>query len=528
MSAIRLRAAWLAGALASATAASLLTAAPANAVVGEKAKDGSYAFTAKLDIGGERGCSAALVEQQWVLAAASCFADTPGAKVAPGAPKLRTMATIGRTDLTRGDQGSVASVVELVPREDRDLVMAKLDRPITNVSPANLAFTRPLPGEDLWITGYGRTKDEWVPDRLHSAKFAVEAVKDTTVTLSGKSDGAAVCQGDTGGPAFRIVGGRYELVGVNSRSWQGGCLGVDDKEKRTGAVDARVDDVAGWIQAVYSRDVLGGTGRWKSVKHMASGNFTSGPLGSKRRSDLFVVWEDGSSSLFQGADHNDPKYPFSAEYKITDKGSFWKSAVAITGGRFTDSGTDGIVVRWDNGRMSLYNHFDENGPHNEKELFTQGGWQAARLITVGRYTDNPLRDDLLVLWDNGATSLFSDIGANGADRAKQLMGPNSGWQAATQISSGEITGKKTADLVIVWSDGDTTVFPGVDADGYHGRTRIKDPGSAWKFARVVTTGSFTAVGNGLNDILVRWEDGVLSCYPGVDANGLHGAVDLNA
>ncbi|MEU5431290.1 trypsin-like serine protease [Streptomyces olivoreticuli] len=129
----------------SAVAAGLLVGTPANAVVGATAKDGSYPFTAKLDIGGERSCSAALVERQWLVTAASCFADNPaqGSKVAAGAPKLKTTATIGRADLTR-DSGTVSNIVELVPHENRDLVMAKLENPVTGITPVALGFSAPL------------------------------------------------------------------------------------------------------------------------------------------------------------------------------------------------------------------------------------------------------------------------------------------------------------------------------------------------------------------------------------------------
>ncbi|MEU7134732.1 FG-GAP-like repeat-containing protein [Streptomyces sp. NPDC046261] len=248
MTAGRPRAAWVTGLLASAATAGLLTAAPAHAIVGETAKE-PYAFTAKLDIGGKRSCSAALVERQWLITAGSCFADaaTPDAKVAPGAPKVRTTATVGRTDLSK-ETGGVVDVVELVPREDRDLVMAKLARPVTGVTPVTLATTAPVPGEELRKTGYGRTKDEWVPNALHTATFTVGAVNATSVTLAGKSAGAAVCQGDSGGPAVREAGGRIELVGVNSRSWRGGCLGIPANETRTGAVDTRADDLADWAR----------------------------------------------------------------------------------------------------------------------------------------------------------------------------------------------------------------------------------------------------------------------------------------
>ncbi|MGC4987664.1 fusidic acid esterase FusH, partial [Streptomyces sp. DT193] len=71
--------------------------------------------------------------------------------------------------------------------------------------------------------GFGRTKTEWVPDKLHTGTFTVASTTNTTVDLDG-SDTATVCKGDAGAPALRTVNGTTELVAVNSRSWQGGCL----------------------------------------------------------------------------------------------------------------------------------------------------------------------------------------------------------------------------------------------------------------------------------------------------------------
>ncbi|WP_420802586.1 S1 family peptidase [Streptomyces cavernae] len=227
-----------------------VTAAPARAVTGTPASDNTYGFTARLDIGdGQRACTGALVDAQWLLTAASCFADNPVASltVPTGKPALKTTATIGRTDLTTTN-GQVRDVIELVPHADRDLVLARLARPVPNVTPAVLSATAPVAGEELRIAGYGRTKDEWAPLKLHTGSFTVDKVETAQVGLTGKN-GAAVCMGDTGGPALREAGGKIELVALNSRSAQGGCFGIDAAVTSTAAVDTRVDDIRGWVTA---------------------------------------------------------------------------------------------------------------------------------------------------------------------------------------------------------------------------------------------------------------------------------------
>ncbi|MGW2564037.1 S1 family peptidase [Streptomyces sp. NPDC001514] len=227
-----------------------LTGTAAHAVTGTPEAENSLAFTARLDIGnGQRACSGALVDREWLLTAASCFADNPAASLAvpAGAPKLRTTATIGRTDLTT-TAGVVRNVVEVVAHPSRDVVLARLNRPVTTIAPVALGATPAAAGEELKVAGYGRTKTEWAPLRLHGGAFTVDSVSDNEAGITGK-DGAGVCMGDTGGPALRVTNGQAELVAVNSRSWQGGCFGVDPAETRTGAVAARVDGLRSWVDA---------------------------------------------------------------------------------------------------------------------------------------------------------------------------------------------------------------------------------------------------------------------------------------
>ncbi|WP_331445652.1 trypsin-like serine protease [Streptomyces xanthochromogenes] len=242
-----------AGLLAAALAASLVTAGPAGAVAGAPAADSAGKAVARLHIGDtQRACT--------------------GALVAP--------VTVGRTDVTQPG-GSVQEAVELVPRTDRDVVMVKLARRVQDpsVEPLRIASEPAAASEQLTALGFGRTKTEWVPDKLHSATFTVGSVAGSTVNLNGSRD-AVLCQGDAGGPAVRMNAGAPELVAINSASWRGGCLGADAAETRTGARDVRVDDLGGWIRqtAFRAQDDLTGDGI----------------------ADLASVWYDGTLHLYPG------------------------------------------------------------------------------------------------------------------------------------------------------------------------------------------------------------------------------------
>ncbi|GAV41935.1 S1 family peptidase [Streptomyces acidiscabies] len=231
-------------AVTGALALSALAVPPAQALDGTTATGTSYAFTAKLAIGDTfRSCTGTLVNAQWILTASSCFAADPAAgfTVAAGAPKWKTTATVGRTDLTT-TAGQVRDVVELVPHADRDLVLARLATPVRGVTPLRVGATAPTAGEQLKGTGYGRTKDTWVPGTLRSGTFTVNRADATELQI----DGTPVCKGDTGAPVFREKDGLPELAAVTTASWQGGCLGVT--ETRTDALATRVDDLAAWVK----------------------------------------------------------------------------------------------------------------------------------------------------------------------------------------------------------------------------------------------------------------------------------------
>ncbi|SCD44738.1 trypsin-like serine peptidase, partial [Streptomyces sp. DfronAA-171] len=242
-------------ALAATLLAGSFAGVPAAATTGGPAAKDSLAFTARLVVGDSlRGCSAVLVAPQWLATSAQCFADdlaqSPG-HVTAGKPRWKTTATIGRTDLST-TSGQVREVVELVPRNDRDLVMARLDTPTTGIAPAPPALTPPAAGEKLTTAGYGRTREEWAPLALHTASGVTRSVDGPALATEGASASDAVCAGDAGGPVLREVAGTLRLVAVNSRSWQGGCYGSESTETRTGAVSTRLDDITAWVQQVAS------------------------------------------------------------------------------------------------------------------------------------------------------------------------------------------------------------------------------------------------------------------------------------
>ncbi|MFE4332139.1 trypsin-like serine protease, partial [Streptomyces sp. NPDC056831] len=388
-------------ALLAATAAvgALTIVTPAQAVVGDSVADNTYTFTAKIDVGGERACTGSLVDAQWVLTASSCFAaDGQAAFPVPaGAPAEKTMATIGRTDLT-GTAGKVVEITELVSRTDRDLVMAKLAEPVTDIAPVVLATTGPVAGETLQAVGYGRTASSWVPDRLHAGAFAVAQADTTTVAVT--RDGGSICKGDAGGPALREKDGKAELVAVHSTSWQAGCLGSD--ESRNGAVETRLDDLGEWIRQIRAlpqeSQVTSGDfnadGKEDIAAFYDNGTSTEG----KNRSSLFAFYSTGTG--------------FGAPKKVwSTPGGFTYASSKLTSGDYNGDGKDDVAVFYDGGTSdtgnvsSLYTFTSTGtGFSNPKKTWTTTGgftWSKSK-VTSGDYNGDG-KDDVAVFYDGGTS-----------------------------------------------------------------------------------------------------------------------------
>lgn len=280
---------WLAWGMSLLAGVGIVGSVPASAVVGDAVADGHHPYTVRVEIGDSaRACSGALIEKMWIVTAASCFTEDPAqyASLAPGAPATPARAVLGRTDLTAGG-GQVRDIVELVPRPDRDLVLARLSSVVNGVPTVALSAEPPVPGEQLTVAGYGRTADEWAPVRLHGGAFAVTGSNGPELHVDGQ-DGATICRGDAGGPAVRAGAGGDLLLGVSSRSAEGGCFGSETTSRA--AVASRVDDITAWIGAQVSRWSLRSLSNDRYVS--AAINVTGEDAGMLRaRSETKYTWE---------------------------------------------------------------------------------------------------------------------------------------------------------------------------------------------------------------------------------------------
>ena len=225
--------------------AGLVASAPASGVSG--GATAGYEFAAQITVGDlARGCSGALIDPEWVITSATCLSD--GALTA-GPPPTPATVTVGKPDLSAATGGHRLAVTHVVPHPSRDVVLAKLDAPVPDVTPVAIDTAPPTPGETLRVAGFGRTASAWVPDRLHSAALTVQQVDSGTIGLAAPADTpATVCKGDSGGPTLRPNGTSFRLAGLHLSSGQAGCLGAPAGATSAATVETRLDDLADWVK----------------------------------------------------------------------------------------------------------------------------------------------------------------------------------------------------------------------------------------------------------------------------------------
>lgn len=463
-----------------------LTATPAVALNGADASDAPLSFVAKINVGDQTACTGALVDPQWVLTAATCFASD--GKPAAGEPAVTTTVTVGRTDLTQTG-GSVQQAVEIVPRTDRDLVMVKLAKKVidADITPVRVATTPAADNEQLTVAGFGRTKTQWVPNKLHTGTFTVASSTAKAVSLNG-SDSATACQGDAGGPALRTVDGTPELVAVTSTSWQGGCLGTDPAETRTGALDTRVDDVAAWVAQTAFR---------------VQDDYTGDGIG-----DLASIWGDGSAHIYPG----DKDKGLAGTNTQLIGTTTWKSVLQLAKGDFTNDGDADLVTVWADGTMHI-NQGNGDGTIKEQKPVTMGGntWKTLKQLTAGDFNGDG-NADILTVWYDGTMHLYPGLGNGQLGTGTTITYGGDTWSTLSQLVAGDFDHDGVADALAVWNDGTLHFYKGLGNGQLAAGKTVTTGGDTWDSVKLMA--GTDVDGDGVADVLAIWSDGTMHKYKG--------------
>ncbi|MBB4687172.1 S1 family peptidase [Amycolatopsis jiangsuensis] len=246
---MRLRTALSAALLAA--GAALVSAMPAAAVAnGADVPDGKFEFAAKLtmtDIPKPDGskydsaCSGALIAPQWIITAGHCFHDVDRNPISGPVP-YPTSVLLGTTEQQDG-AGETRKVTDVLQAETNDVALAKLDSPVTDITPLSVEKSAPTVGQEVTLAGWGSlTATDPAPStKLQQGTMKVASLDDTTVAVQGVSpkNDTSACTYDSGAPYFTSDGEGGKLVSIESTGPD--CPHTDAE------TTSRADVIADWI-----------------------------------------------------------------------------------------------------------------------------------------------------------------------------------------------------------------------------------------------------------------------------------------
>lgn len=263
---------------------------------------------------------------------------------------------------------------------------------------------------------------------------------------------------------------------------------------------------------------MGSADTWTHARVLTTGRFHSASV-HNNRSDLIVRWSDGELSLYPG----DGAYGFGKDIQLV-KDKAWQQAAAITAGDFTGDANYDLLVRWTDGRLTLYKDVNEKTKLSDRiELKSPNDtWTHASTMAAGCFSGGKTRsDDLLVTWTDGEVTLYSDVDGEGLHAERQLVKPpDTTWPHARDVVAGDFrpeTGDQ--DLFVRWSDGEVTVYENIGAEVFGDEHRLLAAKSPWREALLATVGAFGGPAR-QNDLVALWPGGKLTLHPDTTSGSL--------
>ncbi|WP_237538264.1 trypsin-like serine protease, partial [Streptomyces sp. SID486] len=256
--------------------------------------------------------------------------------------------------------------------------------------------------------------------------------------------------------------------------------------------------------------LTGGAARWRKAALMASGDYTG-----DGRGDLLVAWPDGTVTLHPG----DGRGGFGTEKRLLKANSTWTHARTVTGGTFAGGTRSGLLVRWSDGEVTLYPQPGPTGLGREIRMAApRSAWKNAVQFAAGPFGGAP-GTGLVVRWADGSLTLYPRVGTGGFGTGRRLVAAGGTWTKAALLTGGDFDGTAGADLLVRWTDGSLDSYAGTSTAGLGTRTRLQGPNTTWTHAQALTAGGFRHGGSG-DDLIVRWSDGETTLYADTGARTL--------
>ncbi|MBT2585349.1 trypsin-like serine protease [Arthrobacter sp. ISL-95] len=446
---------------------------PAHAVSGTPVPDGEKKYLVKVDTG-TFTCTGSLVDPYWVATSASCLASDPAqfAAVKSGVPVLpKKIKVLTGTDAPNRKNHGIGVVHVETPTDlagGRDVAMLRLARPVTNAATLRIATTEPVLDEVLSFAGHGRDAVDWVPLKPSSATFSVAAVTGSSMDVVPPTDATGLCAGDSGAPGVRETATGPELVAINSRSWENGCILVKSPNG-LGAKASRVDDASTWMNNLITFNVANGS----TAQIRATG---------KNGNCLSVATDKTQTAKCSTLATDARKWQFTAVSGAVDTFTITNVATSkcLAGTSDPATTTQMPVVTCD--PAAALTHWTL-----ERQL---DGTTALKNVSNGRYAQ----------FEASADTKNTKQGVALSENLKWVMG------------SGDYFDLSASDVVAVSPDGVAYNLYQYEATGVPGLLNGTQMGTGWKdlSAGFVTDWN----GDGFQDLLVQWSDGKLRLYAG--------------
>ncbi|MFD3937597.1 trypsin-like serine peptidase [Streptomyces sp. NPDC058611] len=256
---------------------------------------------------------------------------------------------------------------------------------------------------------------------------------------------------------------------------------------------------------------LPGSGEtWKHAKQIASGDFSN-----TGHSDMLVIWTDGEATLYPG----DGNGGFRPERRLLAPNAAWKEAATITAGDFTGSNQFGLMVRWNDGRMTLHGDVGSNGLGSVTEMAPPDPSGATPPRSPQAASTPPPSSP--TSWCAGPTvnsvstptSAPAPLARNTNSRTPTALG------RTPPCTAGQYSGNQKWDLMVRWTSGALNNYVGTTTAGLGSEQPVHGPNKTWTHSVVMTTGNYT--GDSLtNDLVIRWSDGETTMYRDTRTNSL--------